>query len=411
MDMPLKTFQYRLYPTNKQQRLLERQLEECRWPWNSLLAERKQAWEAQREALDYYEQKAALPGWKAHERPSLNEVHSQVLQDVVLRLKKAFDAFFRRLTAGEEPGYPRFKGNGRYDSLTYPQWSNGVTLSASGTRLLLSKIGDGKLIYHRPLEGVPKTATIQRASTGKWYVAIACEWEPTILPPTLREVGVDGGLTTVATCSDGQSSATPRFFRREERAVARAQRKHQQALDAQKTIRATLTQQTSTQQPDRGAADVCFLVSQDAEERRTWRARRRRRKVMARTHERIRWRRSNFTHQASRRLANQYDLLAVEDLSVRRMMANHTLAKSIADAAWRQCLALIACKAAWAGRRFSAVHPAYTSQDCSGCGARKSDLTVDERVYHCPSCGVMLDRDRHAALNVLARGRACLGLP
>jgi putative transposase len=408
MDMLLKTFQYRLYPTKKQQRLLERQLKECRWLWNTLLAERKQAWEERQETLDYYEQKAALPGWKAHERPSLRDVHSQVLQDVVLRLKKAFDVFFRRLKAGEEPGYPRFKGKGRYNSLTYPQWNNGVNLSASSKRLLLSKIGNVKLVYHRSLESTPKTATIQRTATGKWYVTITCEWEPTPLSPTRQEVGVDVGLTTFATCSDGQIIPTPRFFRREERALAKAQRKRQQALDAHKTIRATLIQQTSEQQPDCDAAAVWQLVSQDAEERRAWKARRRCRKVVARTHERIRWRRSNFTHQASRRLANQYDLLAVEDLSVRRIMANHILAKSIADAAWRQFLALIACKAAWAGRRFSAVNPAYTSQDCSGCGARKSDLTLDERVYHCPSCGLTMDRDRNAALNVLARGRACL---
>jgi putative transposase len=130
--------------------------------------------------------------------------------------------------------------------------------------------------------------------------------------------------------------------------------------------------------------------------------------VVAHTYERIRWRRVNFVHQESRRLVDEYDLLALEDLPVRAMMANHTLAKSIADAAWRQFLTLIACKAAWAGRRFSAVNPAYTSQDCSECGARKSDLTLDERVYHCPSCGLTMDRDRNAALNVLARGRACL---
>ena len=154
--MLLKAFQYRLYPTKQQQRLLSRQLEECRWLWNTLLAERKRAWEERQETVDYYEQKAELPGLKAGERPCLSEVHSQVLQDVALRLKKAFDAFFRRLKAGENLGYPRFRGKGRYDSLTYPQWDNGVKFSASGKRLLLSKVGDVKLIAHRPLEGAPR---------------------------------------------------------------------------------------------------------------------------------------------------------------------------------------------------------------------------------------------------------------
>ena len=180
----LKWFNYRLYPTKRPQRLLSEQLEEVRWLWDTLLAERKQAWEERREAVDYYEQKAELPGLKADVRPGLKQVHSQVVQEVALRVKKAMGAFFRRLKAGETPGYPRFRGPGRYDSLTYPQWDNGVKLSASGKRLLLSKVGDVKIILHRPFEGTPKTATIRRTATGKWYVTIACEWEPTPLPAT-----------------------------------------------------------------------------------------------------------------------------------------------------------------------------------------------------------------------------------
>ncbi len=108
-----KSFNYRLYPTKRQQRLLSEQLEEWRWLWNTLLAERKQAWEERQETLDYYEQKAELPGLKADVRPGLKEAHSQVVQDVALRLKKAMDAYFRRLKAGETPGYPRFRGTGR----------------------------------------------------------------------------------------------------------------------------------------------------------------------------------------------------------------------------------------------------------------------------------------------------------
>ena len=147
----LKAFQYRLYPTKEQQRLLTRQLEECRWLWNTLLAERKRAWEERHETVDYYEQEAEPPGLKTGERPSLGEVHSPVLQDVVLRLKKAFDAFFRRLKAGEEPGYPRFRGQGRYDSLTFPQVPLGCALDAGERRLLVSKVGRIKVLLHRPL--------------------------------------------------------------------------------------------------------------------------------------------------------------------------------------------------------------------------------------------------------------------
>src|SRR5262249_18393465 len=142
----LKAFHYRLYPTKEQQRLLTRQLEECRWLWNTLLAERKQAWEERKETVDYYAQKAELPGLKATQRPALTEVHSQVLQEVVLRLKKAFDAFFRRLNAGETPGYPRFLGTGRYDSLTVPQVPVGCALDTTDKRLVVSKVGRVKVL-------------------------------------------------------------------------------------------------------------------------------------------------------------------------------------------------------------------------------------------------------------------------
>jgi putative transposase len=406
----LKSFKYRLCPTKRQQRLLSEQVEELRWLWNTLLAERKQAWEERQEAVDYYEQKAELPGLKADVRPGLKQVHSQVVQDVALRLKNAMDAFFRRLKAGETPGYPRFRGQGRYDSLTYPQWDNGVRLSASGKRLLLSKVGDVKIILHRPLEGTPKTATVRRAATGKWYVTISCEWDPTPLPPIGREVGIDVGLVTFATLSTGDEIENPRFFRREERALARAQRQHRSALDAHKAIRAGLTAHVKQTHPELDKEDLWQAVSHDEEERAAWKHRQKRRRVVARTHERARWKREDFAHQHSRRIVNGFDVLAIEDLNVTSMVQNGRLAKSIHDAAWSQFRQLIACKAAWADRRYIAVNPAHTSQDCSGCGHRKVDLTLADRVYRCVCCGLVLDRDLNASRNMLAVGRHCLGL-
>jgi putative transposase len=306
-------------------------------------------------------------------------------------LKKAMDAFFRRLKAGEDPGYPRFRGKGRYDSLTYPQWDNGVTLSASGKRLLLSKVGEVKIIVHRPLEGTPKTATIRRTATGKWYVTISCEWNPTPLPPTGRQVGIDVGLTTFATRSDGEAIANPRFFRREERALARAQRQHQLALDAHKATRTGVTERVKQTHPELDEADLWQAVSQDVEERAAWIQRQQRRRVVARTHERVRWKREDFAHQHSRRLVNECDVIALEDLSVTSMVQDGRFAKSIHDTAWSQFRQLIACKAAWADRRYIAVNPAHTSQDCSG-------------------CGLVIDRDLNASRNILAVGRHCLGL-
>jgi putative transposase len=420
----LKTFKYRLHPTKEQQRLLSRQLEECRWLWNTLLAECKTAREARQETVDYYTQKAELPGLKVAERPSLQGVHSQVLQDVALRLKKAFDAFFRRLKAGETLGYPRFRGRGRYDSLTFPQIPVGCALDAQEKQLVVSKVGRIKVLLHRPLEGAPKTATLRRTATGKWFVFFSCEWEPTPLPPIGQEVGIDVGLKVFAMPSQGKEIDNPRFFRSKERALAKAQRKHQVALDTHKAVRAAVAEQAKTAHPVLDDQQVWQVVRQDRGERTAWRERQRRRRVVARVHERIRWRRGDFTHQESRKLINQYDFIAVEDLSVRNLVRNPALAKSIHDAAWAQFAAMLHSKAEWARRVCIAVDPRHTSQTCSRCGWRNPDLTLADRVFHClnparPDCRLVLDRDRNAALNILARGRElamalgrqCLGKP
>jgi putative transposase len=178
------------------------------------------------------------------------------------------------------------------------------------------------------------------------------------------------GLKTFATLTEGESIENPRFFRLEERALAKAQRY------LSKVEKGT---------PERAA----------------------RRKIVARVYERTRWRRSDFAHLHSRRVVNQFDLIAVEDLSVNRMMHNHCLAKSIADAAWTQFADLLSHKAAWAGRRYVAVNPAYTSQECSGCGYRQM-LSLSDRIYTCPCCGLVIDRDLNAARNILRLGRQSL---
>jgi putative transposase len=379
-----------------------------------VLAERKQAREERQESVDYYAQKAELPGLKAQERTSLQQVHAQVLQDVLLRLKTACDAFFRRFKAGETPGYPRFGGRGRCDSLTFPRVPSGCALEAGTKRLVVAKVGRIKVLLHRPLGGRPKTATLRRTAMGKRFVTFACAWKPTPPPPIGREVGLDVGLTVFAMPSTGEPTVNPRFFRKEERALTKAARKHQVALNAHKVVRATLTTQITIEQPDREVRQVWQQVSQDAGERAAWGERQRRRRVVvARTHERIRWRRSDFSHQESRRLVAAYDFNVVEDLSVRNMVRNHALAKSIHDAAWTQCARFLACKAAWAGRRWVAVDPKQTSQTCLRCGWRSPDLTLDDRVFHClnlarPDCRLVLDRDRNAAVNILARSRQTL---
>lgn len=367
-----KTFMYRLYPTHEQRRLLEQQLEECRWLYNRLLEERKTAWDERQESVRLYDQHALLPDLKA-KRPSLARVQSQVLQNVAVRIDLAFKAFFRRVKAGEEPGYPRFRGVGRYDSLTFPQMPVGCHLDAETKRLRVMNVGLVKVVLHRPLEGTPKTATIRRSRTGKWYVSVSCACaEPTPLPATGHTLGIDVGLKTFATLTAGAPIENPRFFRQDERALRGAQRR------LSKVEKGT---------PER--SERC--------------------RVVARIHERIAWRRGDFAHQHSRRIVNAFDLIAVEDLSVNRMMHTQCLAKSIADAAWTQFAACLAHKAAWAGRRFVAVDPAYTSQDCSRCGHRQK-LSLSDRMYQCPCCGLVLDRDLNAARNILRLAQELVGL-
>ena len=281
-----------------------------------------------------------------------------------------FKAFFRRIREhAEEPGFPRFKGKGRYDSFTFPQSGFRIT---HDTRVCLSKVGNIKMVYHRPIKGKGKTCTIRRSSTGKWYVSFSVECEPERLPKCQEQVGIDVGLNTFATLSDGTEIENPRFFRKEEKALAKVQRKHS------KLAKGT---------PER----------------------RKHRKAVARVHERVAWRPENFTHQQSRKIVNTFGVICVEDLSVNRMLHNHCLAKSIADASWSAFFAQLFAKAEEAGRIAVKVNPANTSQTCSRCGHRQK-MPLDVRVFACPCCHVQCDRDLNATLNICGLGLQALGL-
>ena len=364
-----KTYQYRLYPTKKQTHQLNETLEECRWLYNHLLEKRKATYEQTGKGLTLYGQQATFAILK-QERPSLDSVHSQVLQNVAVRADLAFKAFFRRIREhAEEPGFPRFKGKGRYDSFTFPQSGFRIT---HDTRVCLSKVGNIKMVYHRPIKGKGKTCTIRRSSTGKWYVSFSVECEPERLPKCQEQVGIDVGLNTFATLSDGTEIENPRFFRKEEKALAKVQRKHS------KLAKGT---------PERS----------------------KHRKAVARVHERVAWRRENFTHQQSRKIVNTFGVICVEDLSVNRMLHNHCLAKSIADASWSAFFAQLFAKAEEAGRIAVKVNPANTSQTCSRCGHRQK-MPLDVRVFACPCCHVQCDRDLNATLNICGLGLQALGL-
>jgi putative transposase len=200
-----------------------RTLRECRWLYNRLLEERRDTYERTGNGISLYSQINRLPTLK-RENPALREVHSQVLQNVAVRIDLAFKAFFRRVKAEQKPGYPRFRGANRYDSFTYPQSGFRVErvgkLSEDG-RVFLSKIGYIKAVIHRPLEGLVKTATIRKTKAGRWFMCFSCEVEPEPMAASNGMVGVDVGLKSFAATSDGEAVEAPHFFRTEERELAR----------------------------------------------------------------------------------------------------------------------------------------------------------------------------------------------
>jgi putative transposase len=362
-----KTYQFRLYPTKRQQATLTRWLALCCEVYNAALQERRDAYRIAGKSFNYSLQSAELPGCK-EVRPELAEVHSQVLQDTVKRVDLAFLAFFRRGESTEKPGYPRFRSRNRYDSLTFKQYGNSFSLTSGpkqkGT-LILSKIGHIKMVMHRPIRGTPKTAIVKRTPTGKWFVSISVEpvRAPEPLPPSEEQVGIDVGLTSFAYLSTGERIENPRFFRQEEAALARAQRR------------------LSHTQPGT-------------------RQREKRRKAVARVHERVKRRRENFIRQHVARLVNRFGLIAVEALVVRNLVQNPKLSKSIADAAWSAFMETLLAKAEEAERTVVRVNPAYTSQTCSACRHRQ-EMPLSVRIYECPSCGLVIDRDHNASKNIL----------
>ena len=362
-----KSFQFRLNPTHHQSTLLNQTLETCRWVYNETLATRKYAWEQEQKSVSLYDTNKFLTSWKK-DKPELSQVYSQVLQNVQERVDLAFKGFFRRVKLGEKPGYPRFRGYGWYDSFTFKQY--GFTLADNG--LLLSKIGAMKIIQHRAIEGKIKTLTIRRDRVGNWYACFSCEVEPTQLPTSEKGVGVDVGLESFATLSTGEKIENPRFFRQDENELAKVQRK------LSKTEKGT---------PE-------------------WA---KRRKAVCHIHQRIANRRKDFAHKLSRQWVNAYGIIALERLSGKGMLQNHCLAKSISDAAWNQLALFTQYKAENAGRECVLVDPRNTSKKCSRCGTLvEKNLSV--RVHDCPVCGLKIDRDENAAINILALGLESLGV-
>jgi putative transposase len=364
-----KTYKDKLRPTPAQERQLELVLWHCRTLYNAALEQRIIAWQRCHVSISRFQQEAELKDLRA-ELPEYEAIHSHVLQDVLARLDKTYQAFFRRVQRGDKAGFPRFKGRNRYHSFTLKEYGNGARLD-NGV-LVVSKIGRISVHWSRPIEGTPKTVTISKEADG-WYVAFSCAEVPTQpLPATGQETGIDLGLESFATLADGTMIHHPRCYRRAERSLAKCQRQVSRRKKGSHRRRKAVA-------------------------------------VLAKAHQHVQRQRRDFHHKTALDLVRQYDTIYHEELQVASMMRNHHLAKSISDAGWNGFLSILAFKAASAGKQVRAVDPAFTSQTCSGCGVIvQKGLSV--RWHQCPDCGASLHRDHNAALNIQWRGQRLRGL-
>jgi putative transposase len=388
METVRTTYKEKLRPTPAQERELERTLGRCRTLYNTALEQRITAWQRCHVSLTRSQQEAELKDLRAA-LPEYAAIHSHVLQDVLARLDTTYQAFFRRVANGEQPGFPRFHGKDRYHSFTYKEYGNGARLD-NGV-LVLSKIGRIAVRWSRLIAGTVKTVTISKAADG-WYVSFSCAEVPVEpLPLTGRETGIDVGLKVFLITADGKPTANPRWYRKAERALKKAQQRVSRRNKGSKRRRKAV-------------------------------------RVLAKQHQHVRRQRSDFHHKTALDLVRQYDVIYVEAIQPAKLSRRPApkqdehgtyvhngasqkagLNKSIQDAGWRHFLTILTFKAACAGKRVEAVSPAYTSQECSGCGER-IQISLSVRTHVCTNCGLILDRDLNAARNIVWRGQRLRGV-
>jgi putative transposase len=292
--------------------------------------------------------------------PEYKAVHVHVLQNVIKKLNKAFEAFFRRCKSGEKPGFPRFKSQDRFDSLAF----NNVGFALQGNKLALSKIGNIKVRLSRPLpeNSKVKALTVKRIC-GSWYACLAVAYESVALPPNGDVVGVDVGIEKFAATSDGKFIENPKFYQQSQKELRRAQRR--------------VARRKKGSQRRRKAVQLLQKV-----------------------HERIANRRKDFLHKESTKLVRRYGTIGVENLNIKGLSGG-MLAKQVLDASWSAFVRFLSYKAEEAGRKVVEVDCAYTSQTCPACG-RIEKKKLSQRIHEC-ECGYTTHRDIAAAQIILGR--------
>ncbi|GAB2918820.1 RNA-guided endonuclease TnpB family protein [Streptomyces mayteni] len=367
MSCVKRAFKYRFYPSDAQAVELSRTFGCVRKVYNLALAARTEAW-ARQERVNYNQTSAMLTVWKRTEELAyLNEVSSVPLQQTLRHLQAAFTSFF-----GKRARYPRFKS--RKKSRKSAEYTTSAFRFRDG-ELYLAKMREPlDMVWSRPLPEAasPSTVTVSQDSAGRWFVSMLCE-DPTVkpLPTSDVAVGIDVGLDHLLTLSTGEKIANPRHERRDRARLALAQRR--------------LARKAKGEGANRAKA----------------------RRVVARIHARITDRRRDHLHKLSTRLVRDTQTLVIEDLTVRNMVRNRSLARAISDAAWSEFRNMLEYKASWYGRDVVAVDRFFPSSKlCSHCGTLAESMPLHVRTWTCEGCGTTHDRDVNAAKNLKAAGLA-----
>lgn len=384
-----RAYKFRMRPTVRQHIALAACVDAHRELYNAALQERRDAWRASRTRISYGDQSAQLKGIR-RERPNVATWSFSSQQATLRRLNRAFEGFFRRVKAGTAPGYPRFKGAHRFDTVEWPKDGDGARWHPDTGRVYLQGIGQVKVTAHRAVLGRVKTIQIRREGR-RWMLILSCDDVPaTQMPGTGRRVGVDVGIASFATTSDGVHIGNPRWARTAAAGLATAQ---------QRLARA-----------QRGSNN-----------------RGRRRETVAARHRKVANQRRDFHHKTSRTLVETYDVIAVEDLAIANMLrrarsmpdpdkpgaflpsgaaAKTGLNRSISDASWGQFVSILRAKAEDAGRTAIEVDPRHTSDRCEACGHAAKENRITQAVFACRACGHQAHADEHAARNILRAGLA-----
>lgn len=375
-----RAYKFRLRPTARQHVALQTCLDDHRALYNAALEERRMAWRRRRTSVRYGDQSAQLRDIRAI-CPEQGRWSFSSQQATLRRLNKAFEGFFRRVKAGQKPGFPRFRSQHRWDSVEWPKDGDGCRFKPDQRQVYLQGVGTVKVSMHRQVAGVVKTVSVKREGR-RWFLVLSCDNVPTRpLPATGAAVGIDMGISVFLATSDGELVVNPRHGRTAARRLALSQR--------------TL-----------------------ARKKRDSKNRRRQREVVANRHRKVANQRRDFHHQLARRLVGDYDLLMIESLSVKNMSrsasgtlerpgthvaAKRGLNRSILDAGWASFASILTGKAEEAGRKVIKVNPQHTSRKHWRCGLRGDRVGT---VFWCPHCALSEHADVNAARNILWAGLA-----